>query len=114
MMELTEERRGDVDILTLRGAIHAEDNAAFARALSRLRREGRWKLVIDARGLEYLNSRAIGQLVEFSREARLEGGKVVLVQPGPGVSKILQAVGLASLIPSYDTPEQAVAACSAD
>jgi len=112
MMELTEERHGGVDVLTLRGSIHAEDNAAFARVLSRLRREGRSRLVIDAHGLEYMNSRAIGQLVEFSREARLEGGRVVLVRPGPTVAKILHAVGLASLIPSYETTEEALAACA--
>jgi len=113
-MELSLERQGQVDVLTPSGSIHSGDDADFGKALTDLRREQRFHLVINASGLEYINSRAIGHLVQFSRDARLAGGKVVLVRPGPSVEKILKAVGLLSLIPSYDSIAAAVAACAPD
>lgn len=37
----------------------------------------------------------------------------MIVHPNPTVSKILKAVGLFSLVPSYETLDEAVAACAA-
>ena len=110
-MDLTLTERGDVEIIAVTGAIHAEDNESFAEALEELRERERFRVVIDGRGLAYLNSRAVGTLVAFSRDARICGGRVVIVHPNPTVSKILKAVGLLSLVPSYDTLDGAVAAC---
>ncbi|MHC5053655.1 MAG: STAS domain-containing protein [Planctomycetota bacterium] len=108
-MTLTE--RGDVEIMAVTGAIHSEDNDSFADALEDIRERERFRVVMDGRGLEYLNSRAVGALVAFSRDARICGGRVVIVSPNRTVNKILKAVGLLSLVPSYDTLEEAVAAC---
>jgi anti-anti-sigma factor len=111
-MQLQTKRVGEVDVIVPSGSIHAEDVPPFDEALSALRRRSRFTVVIDASDLDYVNSRAIGLLVQFARDARLGGGKIALVRPGPGVEKILRAVGLLSLIPAYDTVDQAVAACS--
>ncbi len=111
MMELAHTERGPVDILAVLGTIHAEDNEAFAEELGRLRRAERYRLVIDAGGLEYLNSRAVATLVAFSREARLAGGKLVLVRPTRTARKILESVGFLPLVPMFETMEEAVAAC---
>jgi anti-anti-sigma factor len=113
-MQLTVKPKGKVDVLSATGSIHSGDDADFGKALTELRRQQRFHLVIDASGLEYINSRAIGHLVQFSRDARLAGGKVVLVKPGPGVEKILRAVGLLSLIPSFNSVDAAAAACEPD
>lgn len=109
-MQLSSASRGSVDIMTPRGAIHAGDDVVFGEALHALRREKRFLLVIDARDLEYINSRAIGLLVQFSRDARLAGGRVVMVSPAPGVAKIMKSVGLLSLVPTYGSVESAIAA----
>jgi anti-anti-sigma factor len=111
-MEFTLTERGDVEILAVTGAIHAEDNESFADVLDGLRRRERFRVVIDGGGLSYLNSRAVGTLVAFSRDARICGGRIVIVHADPTVSKILKAVGLLSFVPSYETLEDAVAACS--
>jgi anti-anti-sigma factor len=110
-MESSVEAHGEVEILTVNGAIHAEDNDAFAGALDDFRKRGRYRLVIDGEALDYINSRAVGTLVAFSRDARIGGGKVVILRPSTTVSKILKSVGLLSLMPSFDKLEDAVAAC---
>ena len=111
-MELTLSERGAVEIMAVTGAIHAEDNEAFGGALEDLRKRKRFRVVIDAQKLDYLNSRAVGTMVAFSRDARICGGRLVIVRPSATVHKILKAVGLLSLVPSYDTLDEAIAACS--
>ena len=110
-MEVARTQRGSVDVLTVTGPIYAEDNDEFVEVMGRLRRGGRFRVVIDARELEYANSRAVATLVSFSRDARLGGGRLVLVRPNATVSKILAAVGLLALVPTYETLDEAVAAC---
>ena len=110
-MELSQEERGGVDILTLRGSVRSEDNDAFEACLTELREARRLRLVIDASDLEYVNSRAISEVLRLLQEARLRGGNVVFVRPGQTVQKIMKAVGLYSLVQIYDTLEEAVAAC---
>jgi anti-anti-sigma factor len=110
-MQLTSAKEGTIDILTPSGSVNAGDDVAFGKALQELRRQKRFLLVIDARDLEYINSRAIGLLVQFSRDARLAGGKVAMVSPAPGVAKILKAVGLLLLVPIYANVEDAITAC---
>lgn len=113
-MDLTLTERGEIEIMAVTGAIHAEDNDVFAEALEGLRKRERFRVVIDGSGLDYLNSRAVGTLVAFSRDARICGGRVVIVRPNSTVSKILEAVGLLSLVPSYDTLDAALDACGGE
>ena len=112
-MDFSTMRSGEVDIVTLRGGVHAQDNDEFSSALAELAERQRPLVVMDARELGYVNSRAVGALAEFSRRARLAGGRLVLVAPGPTVSKILQAVGLLSFVPTYATLEEALKGCQA-
>ena len=112
-MQLLRDRRENVDVLTLRGSVRAEDNNALAECLNGLREERRFRLVIDVTDLEYINSRGIGEVVRFLQEARPRGGRVVLVRPRQPIEKIMKAVGLHSLVQVFDTLEEAVAACEA-
>jgi len=110
-MDFSVETQGGVVVLRLSGPIHAEDNDAFAKALEGLRERGAYRVVLDGEGLEYVNSRAVGTLVAFSRDARISGGRVAILRPNATVGKILKAVGLLSLVPCYDTLDEALSAC---
>ena len=92
MMEFSVGTHGDVDVLAVNGAIHAEDNDSFADALDDLRRRSRYRVVIDASGIDYMNSRAVGTLVVFSRDARICGGRVVVLRPNPTVKKPITTI----------------------
>jgi len=110
-MEFSEATHGRVVVLGLKGPIHSEDNDAFAKALDGLRERGAYRVVIDGEGLEYVNSRAVGTLVAFTRDARIRGGRVAILRPNATVGKILKSVGLLSLVPRYDTLDEALSAC---
>jgi len=111
MMEFSVETQGEVVVLKLRGPIHAEDNDAFAKALDGLRERGAYRVVVDGEKLDYVNSRAVGTLVAFTHDARIRDGRVAILRPNATVGKVLKSVGLLSLVPRYDTLEEAVSAC---
>ena len=112
-MELSRDQRGDMDVLTLSGSIRGDDNVAFAECLTALREERRFRLVIDASDLDYVNRRGIGAVVRFLQDAHVHGGRVAVVRPGQTVETIMKAVGLYSLVQTFNTLEEAVAACEA-
>jgi len=107
-MEFSVDAHGDVEVLALRGPIHAEDNDKFAEVLDGLRKRQRYRVAIDGEKLDYMNSRALGTLVAFSRDARIGGGRVVMIRPSPTVSKIMKSSGLLSLMPAFDDLRDAI------
>ena len=106
-MEFSVGAQGEVEILTVNGAIHAEDNDAFAGAFDGLRKRERYRLVIDGEALEYMNSRAVGTLVAFSRDARVSGGKVVI--PAKRIDQHPGRVGEAAEAEGQQGPEPDIA-----
>ena len=67
-------------------------------------------LVFDFEKLAYLNSRAIGCLVECYETIAKGGGKIIIVRPTENVEDVITVVGIIKVIPMYKTVEEAVAA----
>jgi anti-sigma B factor antagonist len=97
-MRLEASEFGGVTVLRLSGAVQGEDNAGFAERLGALRASGARLVAIDAAGLEYINSRAIGELVLLNHELGGRGGALALAGLCPAVEKIVRAVGLGALV----------------
>ena len=108
MVEFVEETRDDVTILRMIGSVQAADNEKFAREIQGLLEDGKIRLVIDATNLDYLNSRAMGELVAYYQRARATNGNLALVNLKPMVAKILRAIGLSTLIGCYRTIDEAL------
>ncbi len=98
---------GTATILAPGGSIRAEDNVRFAEALRGLR-DAASRVILDAGELDYINSRALGEIVRFVQEARPRGGELVVVNPRPLVGKIFRAVGLLNLIKVRKSVEEAM------
>lgn len=89
------------------GTVQSGENQAFAAKLAELAGTGPRRLVIDAGGVDYINSRAVGDLTSFYNDMRKAGGEMALAGLHPRVEKVLRAVGLAGLVPIFPTPEEA-------
>jgi len=63
---------------------------------------GRVLLLLDLRGLEFLDTSVIRVLYEAHLLARSQGGQVVLVSPQPEVRRTIEALGLTDLPVSDD------------
>lgn len=67
-------------------------------------------LVFDFEDLAYLNSRAIGCLVECYQEIEKGGGRIMIAKPVDNVRDVITVVGIDNYITLYPTVEAAIEA----
>ena len=67
-------------------------------------------LIFDFSGLEYLNSRAIGCLVECFEAVQKGGGGIILASPVPNVRDVISVVGIDKFLTMYPTVQEAILA----
>ncbi|WP_040157657.1 STAS domain-containing protein [Mobilicoccus massiliensis] len=93
------EATGDIDLIS----------APVLRAsLDTLFRDARSRLVMDLRGVPFLDSTGLGVLVGAQRAVRHHGGDVRIVCSDPRVLRVFSITGLDQVFSIYDSPEQAV------
>jgi anti-sigma B factor antagonist len=63
-------------------------------------------VVLDLRGLEFMDSTGLGILVEANRRAVDEGRRFGLIKGSPQVQRLLDLTGVAERITLVDTPEE--------
>ena len=64
-------------------------------------------VILDFTQTEYMDSSAIGQLVGLFRTRTKRGRSAPRIVQGPGVARIFEVAGLASVLPIFDSVEQA-------
>lgn len=84
-------------------------DAAVQSALS----SGHIFFILDLDAVPYLDSSAIGAVVDALRHSTKAGGDVKLLNPSTFVSKTFKMVGILNLFPVYTTEADAVTACGA-
>ena len=72
------------------------------------------RVVIDVAEVDYVASIGLRLLVGAARTVSRRGGKLVLCNVSPSVSRVLEISGLVALLPSFPTLREAVAAVTAD
>jgi anti-sigma B factor antagonist len=80
---------GEVDVMTA---------GRLRSALAHLVREGR-NLVVDLRGVRFMDASGIGALVGAQRLARHTGVTLTLRRPSPGVARLLKVTGALRTVP---------------
>lgn len=66
-------------------------------------------LVIDLAKLTFICSLGLGGLVAAYLRVQKYGGKLLLASPSKAIRDMLEVTKLATLLPVYDTPEEALA-----
>jgi len=110
-------RVGDFDVTSspLPGGgttLHVEgelDMATAPRLEEALADEGfDQRLVIDLSRCTFLDSSAVRVLVASARDAEAATGSLSLVTPDPGLLRVLQISGVATMLPVHATLEEAL------
>ncbi|RJQ77752.1 anti-sigma factor antagonist [Pseudonocardiaceae bacterium YIM PH 21723] len=97
------ELAGEIDLATtdlLRWALRAAENLIIPPH----------PLVIDLRGVTFLNSSGLGQLIECARRCAVLAVSLRLVADGNSVIRPINLLGLAPMLPVYADMEDAVLA----
>jgi anti-sigma B factor antagonist len=101
---------GDVFIVRCEGRIVFGDEGAALRERVGGMLSGSPRIVVNLKGVHYVDSGGLGILVGLSVSARNRGGELKLVNPSQRVSDLPQRTKLATIIGVYRNDEDAVAA----
>lgn len=92
--------------LDLVGAFDLEATPRFREAVAGLHDTGVRQLVVDLRGLDFIDSRGLQELVLLDAEARQNGHNVALVRNGGFVDEPFRLTGLDERFVFVDDPAE--------
>lgn len=101
-----------INILSISGAVDSETIQEFKSSLSLLTKMAVSRIVLDLKGLTYINSSAFGSMVKFYNSSLAQRHHVVICNQTRRIEKSLALLGLQQEIPAFDSREKAIEALS--
>jgi anti-sigma B factor antagonist len=95
-------------VVRLVGEIDLYNAGQVGAALEELAREQPSRLVVDLGEVEFVDSTALGTLIEARKQ--LGDGRLALAAPGRDVRRALEVAGLIDHFPVHDSVDDALAA----
>jgi anti-sigma B factor antagonist len=96
-------------VLTLDGAFDRSNAAQFERALDDALHAGRPQLVVDLRGVSFLDSTMLTVFNRSLGDALAEGGRLAVIRPNPSVWRVFVLTGLSHAFPAFGRLDEALA-----
>lgn len=103
-----EEVSPGIDELRIEGKLDPQPTQIVWEELNQFFARDRVRIILNFSGLTYLVSRALAMLVDATDLARARGGDVVLVEVPDPIRKILQMMGIESILSIESTTREAV------
>jgi anti-sigma B factor antagonist len=91
------QRHGDIAIVEPRGELDVATVQKLGAILEEIKSAGR--LVLDLRGLSFIDSSGLHLLVALNQRAQRHGFQLALVAPAPPVDRAIQVSGLGETLP---------------
>jgi anti-sigma B factor antagonist len=113
-MEITHRRMNRVDLVEVSGRVDAATSPQLKQQIDALFDEGRYRIVLDLAGLEYISSPGLRVLIEARKRARewkitdLEGGDIRIANLPPRIKEVFDLTGFTSLFELYSDTVEAV------
>jgi anti-anti-sigma factor len=80
----------------------------FAKELDAAITDGAKVVVVDCERVQYMNTRAMGALIDAYKRLLQRGGILRLVRPGGFLRRCLEAIGVWSLLETFDDLDEAL------
>jgi anti-sigma B factor antagonist len=97
-----------VELVEVSGRIDSSNAAQFDDILKEIAKRGKFNVVLDMSGVDYISSAGLRALVALLRENKKHRGDVRLATPSERVMEVLSLAGLDSLFTVYDDRAAAV------
>ncbi len=107
-LQISIESMKRVELLTISGRIDSSNAPQLEEALQKLIRKGRYKMVLELSGANYMSSAALRVLVSAVRECKSHRGNVKLANISDRVSEVLKLAGLDAIFEVFDNQTVAV------
>ncbi len=101
---------GDVVVVEIDGKITiGEGDVALRNTIKELLEQGKKKIVIDMKGVSYMDSSGVGELASAYTTTKKQGGELKLANLNTKVHDLLQLTTLISIFEVYDSTAEACA-----
>lgn len=100
-MEIRKERVGDAYVVTANGRLDGIYSTAFAKEVGELISDANPKILIDFAEIDYVTSAGIRAVLLLMKKAAATGAVFALCGVNDQVREVLDASGLAPIIPTY-------------
>ena len=108
-METSHKEFKHCDILAVNGRVDSSTAPKFSAALEDITGKGRYKIVVDMAGLEYMSSAGFRALLSAQRNCkRYNRGEVVLAAVPHQIKEALELAGFTELFKTFDDDLAAV------
>jgi anti-sigma B factor antagonist len=108
-MEITTQEFKHCDLITIKGRVDSSTAPQLAQALEDANESGKYKLVVDMAGLEYMSSAGFRALLAAQRNCKkYNRGEVVLANVPDRIREALELAGFTELFRSFDDTLTAV------
>jgi anti-sigma B factor antagonist len=104
--EVTAERVGGDALIAVQGELDIATLPALEREVTRMRAQGLERMVIDLRGLAFLDSMSIELLLRLHGELTATGAELVVVRGPQAVDRIFEVMQLDRVLALVDEPPQ--------
>lgn len=101
--------RGDYEVVSPAGDLDLHTVPALRRRLDEVRAGGRNSIIVDLTSVDFLDSSALGLLVNVQRQLAEAGGGLKVACPQPHVQKVFRITRLAEVIPIHESIDDATA-----
>lgn len=106
LIELKDEKKGEVLILRAAGRLDAISSPIAEHAIFDFITEGWHKLLLDFSKVEYLSSAGIRMLLSITKKLRTLSGKLVVYGVTPNVMDVLKMSGFDHVLEMSDSEEE--------
>lgn len=108
-MEITVQEFKHCDMITVKGRIDSATAPQLTQALETANNNGKYKLVVNMKDLEYMSSAGFRALLASQRNSkRYNRGEVVLASVPDRIREALELAGFTELFKTFDDPLLAV------
>ena len=108
-MEITTKRFKNCDLVVVNGRVDSSTGPQLTEALEGITGDGRYKIVLDMSGMEYMSSAGFRALLSSQRVCkRYNRGEVVLAVVPERIKEALELAGFTELFKSFADTVEAV------
>ena len=108
-MEITAKQFKSCDMLVASGRVDSSTASQLTEALENITSNGRYKIVLDMGGLEYMSSAGFRALLSSQRVCkRYNRGGIVLASVPERIQEALELAGFTELFKTFADPVEAV------
>ncbi len=104
-----DDTRPPYTVLSVKGEVDVYSAPRLREKLVELASEGKYQIVVDLEGVEFLDSTGLGVLVGGLKRFRSNDGELALVCTQHRILKVFEITGLTSVFPIFESVDAATA-----